>query len=38
MEFARKYRDVIVDLYVNKNQSTYQIAEALGTYAMAVLW
>lgn len=36
MEFARKYRDVIVDLYVNKNQSTYQIAEALGTYANKV--
>lgn len=32
MEFARKYKNVLVDMYVSQQKSTYQIAEALGTY------
>jgi very-short-patch-repair endonuclease len=33
MEFARKNADLLVDMYVNRNMSTYQIAEAFNTYA-----
>ncbi len=37
MEFARRHKETIIDLYVNKEQSTYAVAEALGTYASKII-
>jgi very-short-patch-repair endonuclease len=37
MEFARKYKDKIIDLYVRQGLSTYQIAEILQTNSTKIL-
>lgn len=36
MEFARKYKERLVEAYIHEGKSTYQIAEELNTYATKV--
>jgi very-short-patch-repair endonuclease len=37
MEFARQHKDKIIKLYVNEGKSSYEVAEALGTYSTKIL-
>ena len=37
MEFARKHKDKIIKLYVDQEKSSYEVAEALGTYSTKIL-
>ena len=37
MEFAKRNRNKIVQLYVEEGKSSYQVAEALGTYSTKIL-
>jgi len=37
MEFAKRHQQVITKMYVEENKSSYEIAEALGTYSTKIL-